>query len=343
MPFLNVDGSRLRLGKKRRRVRYAIALAIISAVSASAYVWGRYSGQRSDPGAVESDGYIGFDPVEVDLGDQTWNDVVPFQLTLVNHGTAPITVDTVESSCDCAVIDVAEYRGRTVGPGVALAIDVALHTSTNPGLARRRISAKTVGGERYSASVTLNVRGTWSISPDAVDFGDILLDAADSPDAKTVLFESSSDALEAVESAEPWVACGVDVGDGGLTTVNVRVIREQLPFGQNSASVVVHTSSALKPTGVLYVRARGVHELISSPQHVLLVGDEHQRIDFSDRAGQRVRLVAAESGSDALEVQILDDGAIEVWNTTGRPVPESIAVRVTDVAGRSRVLRVAAF
>ena len=120
-------------------------------------------------------------------------------------------------------------------------------------------------------------------------------------------------------------------------------LRAELPPGQNSASLVVRTSSTIKPTGVVFVKARGVHELTMSPRNVFLVGAAAQRIEFFDRSGKRTRIVSVDTNRELLDAQVLEDGAIILCNARDEAPRESVAVRVVDDGGRCRNFRVSMF
>jgi hypothetical protein len=130
--------------------------------------------------------------------------------------------------------------------------------------------------------------------------------------------------------------------DQGRIEILVRLVKARLAAGQNSASLVVGTDCALKPSAVVFLKARGVHELAISPTQVLLVGTKPVRVECFDRTGARVRLVSADAASGAIRVDVLPNGAIEILNSTTGPLPEPIAVRVVDDRGRSRVFPVSA-
>jgi hypothetical protein len=182
-----------------------LAFGVIVAAVAGAYVYGRFHGADRSSAQAEQGGYAGFEPAQIDLGDQLWAQVVPVALTFVNRGASPITIESAQSSCDCTVIEGGVFRGRRVTPGESLPVEVKLDTQKSPGLKARRIDLTAASGARYSAVIRVNVVGTWSITPDALDFGEVVLDDAEEDPHATVLYESATDnLLDVSTSGAAW-------------------------------------------------------------------------------------------------------------------------------------------
>jgi hypothetical protein len=320
-----------------------LAFGLIAVAVAGAYVYGRFRGADRAGAQADQGGYVGFEPAQIDLGDQLWAQVVPVTLTFVNRGTSGLTIESAHSSCDCTVIEGGAFQGRAVTPGESLPVDVKLDTQKSPGLKARRIDLTAASGVRYSAVIRVNVVGTWSITPDALDFGEVVLDDGEDDPRATVLYESDTDnLLDISTSGAAWIEVQPNPADQGRIEILVRLVKARLAAGQNSASLVVGTDCALKPSAVVFLKARGVHELAISPTQVLLVGTKPVRVECFDRTGARVRLVSADAASGAIRVDVLPNGAIEILNSTTGPLPEPIAVRVVDDRGRSRVFPVSA-
>ncbi len=318
--------------------------AVLVVVLAGAYAFGVWQKQQGATGVSPRLGYVGFQPTEIDLGEHLWDTVVPVELQFINHGASPITIQSVRTSCDCAVVEAEGLEARVVAPGECLAVPVKLNTLKNPGLKKRTVQLTTTKGARYSAVIIVNVRGTWELAPDALDFGDVVLDNGEPGGMRSVFFNSETERLLEVSApSAPWIEWRTTENRPGNTEILISVHTGCLPIGQNSASLLVRTSSSVKPTGAVYVKARGVHELSPSPPAVLLLGDKHERVEFSDRTGKRVHIVCVEVSSGSIFALTLEDGAIEIWNSTGKALSERIAVRVVDDRGRCRVIHVSAF
>jgi hypothetical protein len=320
-------------------------VGLLIAAAAGAYVYGRFSPNNNKTiTETQVAAFVGFEPAQIDLGDQPWAQVIPVQLMFVNRAASPIVIESAESSCDCTVIENNAYRGRAVSAGESLGLDVKLDTQKSPGPKARRVDLTTASGARYSAVIRVNVQGTWSLTPDTIDFGDVVLDDGEDGPTGVVVFESDADELKDVSAAgAPWLVVSTAPADAGRVAISLRVAKALLATGQNSASVVVETSCAVKANAAVYVKARAVHELSTAPAQVTLVGAKHQRVECTDRSGRRVRLVSADTGSEAIGVAVLEDGAVDVWNAVGAALPEPVVVRVADEAGRSRVFQVSAF
>lgn len=321
-----------------------LGLGVVVVAVVGAYVFGAYQGHRPAVTPTAPAAYTGFLPAEIDLGDQMWAQIVPFQLTFVNGGPEQLVIRSAQSSCDCTVIESAGFVGRTLQGGESLTIDVSLHTLNNAGLKQRQIEFLTDSGARYAGKVNVNVHGTWNLTPDAVDFGDVVLEDAEDPAPRGVIFESQPDQLIDVSApGVSWIDWQTTQMNATTTEVQIFVRAARLQVGQSSASLVFRTSSTIKATGVVFVKAKGVHELTSSPTQVLLVGGRHQRVEFFDRAGDRARIVSVEAGSPQLTTALSDEGTIDIWNPSGQAISEAVPVRVVDERGKSRVLHVSAF
>jgi len=322
-----------------------LLLVLVAVFAAYAVgVW-RQSGQQLGASAVQ--GYVGFEPAEIDLGDVPWARTIPFRLVLVNRAKESFTVVSAQSTCDCTVIDQRSYEGRIVNAGDSLPIDLTIDTQKNPGRKLRRVEVTASTGRTYSASVMLNVVGTWSVQPDTIDFGDVLLDGSEAPEDRLAAYDSPADELLEVSApGVAWLECyAAPRGEGEAQAHEIlfRVLKERLPPGSNNATIVVRTSNTIKSTAAIYVKARGTYQLISRPFEIHLVGSTPVTVEFFDRHGQAQRIVVAECANTAVRIQIQPDGSLEICNSSGRALPEVISVRVTSSEGLSRTLDVSAF
>ena len=319
-----------------------VAVVAIIVVTVGAYWAGRWRAStgraRADAPAMDA-GFVGLEPREIDLGDQLWGQSIPLEFLFVNESRLPVSIGSIESSCGCLVIDSDAWNGRVVQPGELVSMDVMLDTENNPGAKVRRLDLTLDSGERYSARIVVNVYGTWSVAPNVLDFGEVTIDGAADDQARLTVFQSESDELLDVAAPEmPWLQWRTAPRGPGRVDILLGVLRAELPPGQNSASLVVRTSSTIKPTGVVFVKARGVHELTMSPRNVFLVGAAAQRIEFFDRSGKRTRIVSVDTNRE-----LLDAGAIILCNARDEAPRESVAVRVVDDGGRCRNFRVSMF
>src|SRR5207247_362181 len=154
--------------------------------------------QHENKPAITPRPSVGFTPAVVDLGEQKWGSVIPFQIFFVNHATKAVKIADVESSCGCTVVDTAALKGTAVASGQTLPIDVSLHTGKESGSRQRRITLRSESGESWGVDVLVNVLGSWSISTDSVDFGEIVLDQGENSAVSTVIYSSHDDTLEDV-------------------------------------------------------------------------------------------------------------------------------------------------
>jgi hypothetical protein len=184
------------------------------------------------------------------------------------------------------------------------------------------------------ATVSVNVLGTWSLTPDTADFGDVVVDADDDVPAQRVLFQSDVNELLGVHCADaPWLRYQVVQRPVGRE-IEIHVDKSILPLGWVSTSLVITSSSEVKPTGVVYVKAKGIHQLTAVPGSLALASGESQRVEFRDTAGQLVKVVSATSRLAGLLLEVLPDGTVEVTNGTKGARAETARVEVVDDRGR---------
>jgi len=290
-------------------------------------------------------GLVGFEPDELDLGGQLWGQVIPLDLTFVNSVHAPLVIESIESDCACAIVAEDDYQGQVIEPGESLVVQANLHTETNPGAKIRTLTLVSSSGERYAVHINLEVQGTWWITPDIVDFGEIFLDDESQPEPSVVTFASESDAFMDVELTNtPWLECHVAERGAGEIELLFRVVKEHVPPGVSSASVVVNTDNPVKPAGVVYVRAKGSYRLVARPPEVFLVGSEPKVVRFTDEAGAPVDLVLVEVGNEAVRAErLVEPGQLRVANPGAAQLREPVDIRVTDERGLTRTIYASVF
>lgn len=289
-------------------------------------------------------GFVGFQAAEIQLGDQLWGRSIALQLRFLNDSAQALTIDSVKSCCGCAIVEVASYEGQILAPGEALPVDVVLSTGHNPGQKKRAVHLDLTSGQRHTAAIHLNVYGTWKVTPEVLDLGELPFEQPPQYVERLVVFESRADELVEVSApALPWIQCHVAKRAGSRRDILVRILKSELPAGQNSVSVVVRTSNAVKPAGVIFVRARGVHELASVPAPVVIVGAEQRPVEFFDRSGKRARIASLEIEGDGVRGKVLDGGGVVLWREGSQRFPEPVLVRVVDEIKRYREFRVSLF
>ncbi|MBU0640277.1 MAG: DUF1573 domain-containing protein [Planctomycetes bacterium] len=171
-------------------------LAIVVIIVAAAYAFGYWHNHSPVSQNAAEPSFVGFEPAEIDLGDHMWGEVVPFCLTLANRSSVAVVVDSVRSSCGCAVIETDGLHGQMVEAGDIISLEGTLDTETNPGFKRRRIELGDAAGRTYCAILAVNVRGTWTVSPDMLDFGDVdVTEAGAEAPAELLSFVSDSDSM----------------------------------------------------------------------------------------------------------------------------------------------------
>ncbi|GMU81478.1 MAG: hypothetical protein AMXMBFR47_13490 [Planctomycetota bacterium] len=180
------------------------------------------------PNATLTQAKGGFFPATIDLGRHLWNSEVPFQLTFIN-GDSPITVQSIQSSCECTVIEESRYRGVSLAPNEHLSLEAVLKTEVNPGPKRRRITLLDDASRSWSSDVDVFVEGTWSLLPAVLELGDVVFDAGDPALTSFVVFSSDADQLLSVDDpGVPWLATRVS-GSGGSGRWDILVtIRKDL-------------------------------------------------------------------------------------------------------------------
>jgi hypothetical protein len=309
-----------------------------------AYFAGRYNVFHSRRDSSTEAGYVGFQPPSLQLGDHLWDTVLPLELAFVNDGPAAVVIQSITSTCDCVVFDGETYEGQSVESGSVLAVPLTLHTGLYPGLKRRMVKLVGASGSEYTAELFVNVHGTWSLEPDTLDFGEVLLGDPTTGDAEqTLTFVSQVDELVGEPQANaPWLCCFAAHRDANTTEILVRVLKAQLPPGVSTANIVFETTSVVRPDTAVYVRAKGVPALVATPAGVFLVDGEVKRVRFTDRAGRSVRLVRAEPSSDDIRATLVGNSQVEFVKRRKGP-GGAVLVRVEDDKDRFTTVIVSTF
>ena len=311
-------------------------------VLCAASLYGFYSNRVSTTRDPLRLGEVGFRRQTRTFNEVLWGDERRFSLEFVNNGNKSIQIEAVDSSCGCTTINGASLQGRIVEPGDSIEIAMSMVAGKNPGPKRSTITLKDSSGGTYTTQALMQVVGTWRVEPDVLDFGTVFLDGDGKGVTKTAHFESSDDQLLSVKAPSvPWLRVRT-THSSGRVEILVHVLKDELPVGQYSATIRIETSSGVKPHGVIFVRARGEYELVSSPASVLLVGAGSETVDFFDRSGGRVRVLKARSNHEAVRVEVLRNGAIRIQKESVEPIGEVVSVSITDERGRTRTIFVSA-
>lgn len=258
---------------------------------------------------------------------------VNFSLTFVNPGRSALTIDSITTSCDCAVVGPEAYKSRSVKSGESLSVPVELKTGKYAGRFRQAISLRTAEGNRHDAHVQLDVRGTWAVSHDEINFGEVRTGdpAKLDPIERVLSFRSSVDRLAApIESPVPWLHCVTELRDAELTEVRFRVDPLLLPRGVSTASIPFFTTSPIRPDGSVFVRVRAVPALIAVPEVVPLVRNEPIHVSFRQSNGDPAVLLSWQC-PESFHVETAASDSLTIrWIG---PDPSTCEMAVTDERG----------
>lgn len=112
----------------------------------------------------------------------------------------------------------------------------------------------------------MRVRGTWSLEPDLLDFGEVPLGDPNYGDPeRTLTFVSGTDELVGnPEVNVGWLRCFTADRDAETTDILVRVVKEELGPGVSTANIVFRTTSSVRPNTAVYVRVKAVPALVAT-------------------------------------------------------------------------------
>lgn len=251
-----------------------------------------FGGRTYEPKRVAQGPSVGFDPDIEELGEQLWGQVLDIPLLFVNESEIPIEVHAIKSSCGCTIIDTDAYLGTVVRPGESLQIDARLDTETNPGEKTRQVFLDDTTGRRYTATIRVDVRGTWELSANEIEFGNVALDEGELlPVDRAIEFVSDDDALQGEPIVrESWLECLVSERKESPRRILFRLHPDRLTPGRHSTQVVIRTDNPIKPNTSVLVRVAGTQQLTASPQHVFLVADAPSGVTFYNSSHKAERL-----------------------------------------------------
>jgi hypothetical protein len=187
--------------------------------------------------------------------------------------------------------------------------------------------------------------GTWALSRDTLDFGDVALDEPDADDpCESVIFTAAPDQLRAQPAPDaPWMACETAARSDNRTEILITVRRDELAPGLNRGAVLLKTTSPEVPSAAIVVTARGVQRLNSAPAHVFLRGSDSQLVRVLGEDGQPVVVRSATASDGNIEIVIVNPSEIEVRNKSGQALPQLFVVTVVDDRGRTVRIPVSTF
>lgn len=282
-------------------------------------------------------------PDLLDFGEVLWGDQVQGEASFINGGSEPVSIETVEASCGCTVVDSAAFVAAPIAAGERRVLPFVFNAGKNPGPKSSAIKVREAGGRTSECVVKAVVKGTWMLDPDRVDFGEVMIGsvAAD----RVIRVTSSQDRVRNVEivGAAPWLEQHLAARGEGVWEVLIRLRAERLTTGASMATLIVHTDNAIKPSAAIQVRVRGVAQLQASVPCISLIGNETKVVSFTDGHGKPAKIADASSGHAGIAVHVIGESSIDVCNVSGDPLPEAVSIRVTDTGGASCTLWVSSF
>ncbi|HMQ16044.1 MAG TPA: DUF1573 domain-containing protein [Phycisphaerae bacterium] len=213
----------------------------------------------------------GFVTPEVDLGDLLWGEVVPFELVFANRSERPIEIVRASANCDCTVLD--PPAGEPLRAGTQMSLTGYLETGRKPGNRTRAVTVELADGAVHFAKLNYRVLGTFSTNPEVLDFGVVVVDAAEAG-AMELAFSFESTATPPIEVSDnvavdsDWLESRlVDRSEKGARFLaSLRVSR--LDPGLNTARIRVNTNDPVMPNVVVLAKAVAVAELRPVPEAV---------------------------------------------------------------------------
>lgn len=279
----------------------------------------------------QTPGYVGFDPPTLDIGSHFWGTLVPLRLRFVNQSSRSVEVLSSSTSCGCTVIQEDEHGHRLVGPSETLFLQVTLDTEKSLGGKNRVVTLSLDSGKSYTASISVDVVGTYRVTPTELDFGDILTEDGTLPVVRMVSFVSQTERLNSPPvSDSDWLNIRTAQRGESRTDILVSVNRALLPAGHSTATLTIHTTDTRVAPPVVFVHANGIQQLVPNPRHVFLLGAARQLVRFSDTTGERVRIISVHSTHDCIEVRARLSGEVEISNPSRRLLNDVVVVRVAD-------------
>lgn len=215
--------------------------------------WGNQNSAQNLVGPTEAR-VVRFEPARIDLGDQLWGRDVAFELGFVNASSVAVTIERMDVSCDCTLIDQELYQGRILQAGEWTTIEGTLDVGLSLGTKTRTVTIRTREGAISTATLDVNVIPTFSVEPNHLDFGEI--GAAVPLPTEKVSFRSEHGVhlVEQPVADSDWIKVETTTRSGE-TTFLVTVLPERLAEGSSFGRVVLTTDDIHVRTYALAVRA----------------------------------------------------------------------------------------
>ncbi|MFH1747470.1 MAG: DUF1573 domain-containing protein [Planctomycetota bacterium] len=278
--------------------------------------------------------YIGFSPLEIDLGSQPWFAEVPFTATFINDSLDPVTIATLKSSCGCMAIDMSSYVNRIVESGERLAIEGELHIGAGLGQRSKEIELLLDSGIVYTVLLNYAAYSTYCVLPDHLDFGEVDLDDEADDAIASAVFSSETAQITAQPTVDlPWLEVGLNRRGERETEIIVRVAKRNLPYGKNFGKIRVTTDDPTHPQFTLSVRAEGSAQLRPVPSHVFLRLGETRKVGFITREGLTARLLSVSADNDSVVASVDEDGLAVSVSLKDDGLQDAVVVCVTTQRG----------
>ncbi|MBU0638267.1 MAG: DUF1573 domain-containing protein [Planctomycetes bacterium] len=285
------------------------------------------------PPALES--FVGFDPLEMDLGRQPWHSEIPFTATFANQTAQAVTIAAVRSPCGCMGLDRVAYTNRLVEPGTTMELDGVLEVGGRLGEQSVEIQVLLTTGAMHTAFLTYEGFATYTYSPESVSFEEVDLDDEASGQVKTVVFVSETAAIVGEPRTDArWLNAGVYEHESGQTEIALHVDKTCLPHGENVGRAFITTDDPWRPEFSLTVRATGVAALRPVPAHVFVRRGTKVSVRFVGRDGDSAPIMRINAESDTLRLGGSPDGLTVTVSVTADGGPRTSAVWVTDAKDR---------
>jgi hypothetical protein len=280
-------------------------------------------------------GYVGFSPLEVELGRHPWYAEVPFTATFVNTRPEPVTVGTVRSSCGCTVLERASYADVSVEAGGELHLHGTLDVGQLPGEYRKKLDLLLESGSMHPVFLKYVAYATYDFKPRNLRFGEVDLDdPTDDAIASVVFFSETASIVGDAGTDSPWLQAAVHNGKNVDPQVVVGVLKQYLPHGRNLGRVSVATDDPYRPTFTIPVHADGVSDVRAVPSHVFLRAGEQREVHFITKEGATARLADARSDTEGVEVSIEGERHVVRVRLNVEALTNAAVVSVTDDEGR---------
>lgn len=288
-------------------------------------------------GADERSGValVRIDPAEVDLGQVPWGTNSSHRVMLTNEAPHAIRVRAVEATCGCTTLNDAALTQSEIAPGASVPIEFNFRAGTIPGPKDSTIRVVLADGTQVMVDVSADIVGTWSVTPDRLDFATVSISGQAEKIVQTL--EYSSDAHELVDvrvSGGGWLRVLEAPRGQRAGTIRLELDPARAHVGPNVTSLIVETRCDAKRAGAIPVRVKGLAPVVASASRVFLAADDQREISFTDAFSQPVNLRSAVPEHEALAADVR--GSVVVLRWVSEP-PEAliVAVTVTDEGGNS--------